>query len=159
MLNEQDKKEEKKILKAKVLKMTDSQKFIYIVKDKLKKNQQVLLHKKKVEYYQSLKKERYRYKDMEHPEYKENNIYKMYYYKNYMLSRCINGMRVKQAWNGLEKSWNGFYACYANKNIEGMLFFAKGIQRFCYLLELPPIHDFRQLGLKPYTYKDELALY
>ncbi len=141
----------------KLTKMTESQRFLYQTKKEINKRKRTLIARHKREYLRFIKKQAYKYKDMQNPEYKKFNIYKMM--GQVPLKRCSDNMVASQAWDMLINSWTGFRINHAHNHKEGYIYYGQGIQRAVYLLELPPMRDFEQyLGLRPYTFKDELEL-
>ncbi len=100
-------------------------------------------------YIAEMKKEVKKYGDMQHPEYKVVNMYRFNAFRNHLLMRSSEGLTAGEAWVLLRKCWLGFKVAQQVGNERGMRFYARGIQKYVYLLEEVPI-DFSNIGLKPY---------
>ena len=144
-----NKKVEKQREKAKHL----SDMFIIALKRQKEKQSRAKHYNEKVKpamrFVKEMKKETYRYQDMQHAEYKPFNMYRYGAFENHVLMRSSEGLTAGNAWAGLRDSWKGFKICMSLGNERGMRFYGRGILKFAYLLEEVPI-DLSWLGLKPY---------
>lgn len=150
------KKKEKKQKPPKKLdkKLNKSDIFLLNLKKHLQtqeRKRKYAMFKSARKYVKDIKKESYRYKDMQNPNYKKFNKYRYSAFRDHILTRSHDGLTVGLAWSLLKKCWIGFKECYRLGNYEGMKFYGEGIQKYLYLLEEIPI-DFSNIGLKPFKY-------
>lgn len=148
------KKEKKAVVKKKQqLPTTISGNFIRNVKkykQRLRTKAKYAAYKEVRKFVYDLKKQSYKYKDMQHPDYKKFNFYRFSAFKKHILPRSEEGITVEMAWIRLWKCWTGFKISYGLGNTKGMKHYGRGIQKYAYLLEeIPP--DMSNIGLKPYN--------
>lgn len=128
---------------------TKSAIFLKELKRFMKKEKQKYYSKVAREYLGDLKKEGYRYKDMQHPMFKKHNRYRLNYFQDHILFRSLEGLTARQAWALVDKCWKGFKKSYRIGYQEGIKYYGEGLSKYLYLLEeVQP--DFSHLGIKPY---------
>lgn len=85
--------------------------------------------------------------------YVENNIFMLYEFRHLTLPRTNYKITAGQAVGGLKKAWTGFYRARRLGSEEEVKYYAAGLQKWNYLLEVPIIPDFSAIGLPELGYK------
>lgn len=85
--------------------------------------------------------------------YTEQNIFLLYEFRHLTLPRTNYKVTAGQALGALRKTWLGFHINKTKGNDMITRYYAEGTQKWNYLLEVPYIPDFSDLGLPDLGYK------
>lgn len=157
---QENKRRDKKLVKNKRKKVvippskTISENFLRKLKTHVRREKaksRKLAFKEVRKFVYDMKKQGYKYKDMQSPDYKKFNVYRFSSFENHILPRSFESpITAKTAWICLKKCWIGFKDSYALGNDDGVKFYGRGIQKYAYLLE-EVVPDMSNIGLDKYN--------
>lgn len=134
--------EKKNVKRKEKLALAPYEIFIKKLKEKEARDRRTIINKKAWALFKEQKKEMLRRMNRQRPDYKVLNKWRLKAYANEELTRSLDGLTAGKAWYLLKQCWEGYTARAVNSDIEGMRHYARGIEKYLWLLEEPAVGDF-----------------
>lgn len=113
--------------------------FLKRLKAKEISTKRKIINKRAWAIFKKHQKEMLKKMDLQNPEYKPFSKWRLAAYRDQELTRSLNGITAGKAWTLLTKCWDGFIARAKNGDIDGMKYYAEGIDKYLWLLEEPAL--------------------